>query len=342
MELPDSQVPATVSSKIPARLGRACATLIKIALKHGISLSRGVSERLAEHEGRMLSEVAVKELFVEEGKVAANLKKDLMLEAARATDSLQRAQLMSTLDDVDARIRTVSILNQTLPYINAVENEKSQRENDSDADLGQPSEQWLDTFLQFARMRNEAWRQDLLARLLAIEAVTPGGMSPQVIWTIGQLSEETFHCYAYILDVAAFDGKSDEESFLFPYMIDELGIMDREIANFIPNPSLKGRKRYGQLFPPLQEANLIYPAIPNSGVGRTFTKGKATIFRYGEELVQGKWLEDYRFAGILPTALGESVARLYEPKPSQFGHDMFHKWIQSISHVFELIPNKTS
>ena len=163
------QLPAVRKDSSPGVIRRVGNAMLELALQHGIPLAKTTSELLATHKGRLDSMEALKYVYIEEGKAAAQVKSDLIKAAAQTTDPVARIQFLNSIAQVDQQIRTIKIGNQALPYIADPKPDEIGNTSTNDTKASATSEQWLDTFLHFARMRNESWRQDLLASVVSLK-----------------------------------------------------------------------------------------------------------------------------------------------------------------------------
>lgn len=307
---------------MPKLVGKVSEKLIGLAVQYGIPLSQKTSELIAKHQGRLASIDALKTVFVEEARAASHAKAELIQAAAAASDPIQKQQLLQAISQVDSQLRTVHIGEASIPYIA----ERLANQDARNTVLGEapPTDQWIDTFLSYARMRNEPWRQDLFAKLLAIEMVEAGSMAHEVMWAVGNLTEETFNCYACILDLVAWES---DKSFLIPDPNSNETLFSSEILG----GEIYGRKKYSNLLPLILEHGLLHPYAPvGAGVNRNFKKGEEYQIRYGSKTVKIEWLIDHRFTGFLPTNLGEGLARLYTPNTNALGEKLFVDWVEDL------------
>lgn len=52
------------------------------------------------------------------------------------------------------------------------------------------SDSWYDRFRQFARMKNDPWREEIMSACLARQAQQPGSVSLRALWNVAMLEEE--------------------------------------------------------------------------------------------------------------------------------------------------------
>lgn len=344
----DDKIPVVRANSSLGVIRRCSGKLLDLVIKHGIPLAQSTSELLAAHKGRLDSVEAIKTVFIEEGRVAAQTKSELIKMAAAATDPVQKQQILLMVSQVDEQIRTIKVGEKSLSYIaeststalliDKTQSEKEDSVKDEKTEfthLEVIQDQWLDTFLNYARMRNEPWREDLLARLLAKELTNPGSMNHQVIWAIGNLTEQLFNRYAAVLDIVVWE--NDNETFLLPYVESGCSIVDEKIISDV----MASDKDYGHLMPALTEAGFFHQTSPVGGsVQRRYSKNEKTKFRYGEKSVEGIWADDFIYKALLPTQLGEAVASLYVPKPNHLGESLFYKWVSRLK-MFEVVKSPT-
>jgi hypothetical protein len=175
----------------------------------------------------------------------------------------------------------------------------------------------MDKFAELARMRNEPWREDLLAHALATESSSPGTVSPRALWLIGTLEEDAFNAFATLLDLCSFIGGG--------LMIPNYDKFDRRK---IPECPLGNDFVIGSLLYRLDEVGLFTDPITTT---RNFQRGNQFLATYGtKRFIVTCTGSDLSVGGAIPTRLGDSIASFYQAKHNPLGQDIFDTWIDSL------------
>jgi hypothetical protein len=283
-----------------------------------ISQSDSASEAYARHLTRVAAVDAGKELLLAEIHAYSDIKKKL-LKRFVAADAEERIRIRRDLDEISASLRQIKVGTQALGYLPGHTSEQS-TQNPPPPTPPQQAEvslHWMDKFSELARVHNEPWREDLLARALAVESASPGTVSPRALWLLGTLEERVFNAFATLLDLASF-------------VADGLMIPQHQAFSNrpIPNCSLGNNIAIGNLIYQLDEVGLFADALTTS---RTVCKDSTFLTGYGSSrfLVQCA-TSDLSISGVIPTGLGASLASFYTPKENPLGKEIFDEWLKTL------------
>jgi hypothetical protein len=133
---------------------------------------------------------------------STRLIKKKLLERFIVADPEERVRVRRDLDEIDASLRQLKIGIQALKYLPASTGQTPPPAKP----LPEVSAHWMDKFSELARAHNEPWREDLLARALAVEPSAPETVSPRVLWLLGTMEEKLFDALATILDLCSAIG----------------------------------------------------------------------------------------------------------------------------------------
>ena len=287
-----------------------------------IAQSEQASERWAQHKGRVATAEALASLIVEEGRIAAQLKADLIRKAVEARDPEMNAYAEMMVRELDGKIRTLNVLAAAGHQL-----EKPAGAAEASAEVvGELSEHWLDRFFSLARARNEPWRDDLLAKALARETTNPRSISLPVLWKIGTLQELEFDSMAAMLDVCVFINGAP--TILLP--------IDDFYATPVVGSPFHGQLSYGQVAMMLQEADLCHSAV--SGASKTLRAGSIATIRYGQRSISALVPQDTRIQGFFLTLCGAGLAALYEQREVPAGLQQYDRTITRLQQIGCTIP----
>jgi len=212
------------------------------------------------------------------------------------TDPFKQIVYQEQINQVYKYSRYVSTIKRSLQYI--LDDERIDSSNDQNT----PSP-WYNMFQDVAMRMNEDWREDLLARCVAIEDRTPGSIALKTLWNIGMLESQTFYAFALFLDSSLdLDG--------YPAILlnrDDLSVkvnsLDRSYSGvlilLISTLIDHGLIQYGEF-----ELSTVSP------INVTCEQGSGKITNHKQ--VKGN--ETYiRFEGYHCTDLGLDLYRIYDP-----------------------------
>jgi hypothetical protein len=277
-----------------------------------IAQSDTASQRWADHKGKVASIEALASLMLEEGKSAAHVKEELIKQLVGA-DAVKAAQIRATMREVDASIRTVHVLSRATQELNRL----PPVAGDFTGEERELNAHWADRFFQLARDQNEEWRVGLLAKALAIETSEPGSLDLEVLWTIGTLSEKSFHALAHVLDVSV---DTNDGPFI-PYVSAQL-FAETEVSDCL----VKNCHQYGHILLVLTECGLLHNPGPGGPV-KDFQINEIEKFRYSSRTVRAKTTKSTNLNGFILTSTGRSLAKLYAPKEIPLGLKIYEDFI---------------
>lgn len=212
------------------------------------------------------------------------------------TDPFRQIVYQEQINQVYKYSRYVSTIKRSLQYI--TDGESIDPSNDHNT----PSP-WYNMFQDVAMRMNEDWREDLLARCVAIEDRMPGSISLKTLWNIGMLESQTFYAFALFLDSSIdLDGypsillNRDDLSVKVNSIDDSYsGVLIILISALIDH----GLIQYGEF-----EISTVKP------INVTCEQGSGKITNHK----QAKGIETYiRLEGYHCTDLGLDLYRLYDP-----------------------------
>lgn len=294
---------------IPAK-ARALWRIVKAAGPLLISQSEKLSEAQAKHQLRLAQVDAIKEMMMGEARTISDVR-DSMIKRYVAASPEERVRLRLEMEHVERELRQLGVYAKALDYV-----PENASKSQADASLDAPKEFniWLDAFNAFAQKQNEPWRADLLARALAIESDKPGSIDQRALWFIGTLNESTFHAVADLLNCSMKLGGW----FMLPNHSEFIG-------EAIPDCSISTKTKLGNILFMLQDLGLFGDLLTSQ---RTVQKDAIFSASYGAEKLLLVSHVDLVVGGVILTALGAAVAKLYEPQPNALGRKIFDTWLQ--------------
>lgn len=246
--------------------GKSALRIMKSIGPFVIAQSQQVSENFAQHQLRLAQVEAAKQFMLAEAGALVNARAQLRERYFTATE-IERIALRRDIEEIECEIRRLQTVNaalEKLPHEPADE-----AKSDVNPDQIQISGHWLDKFNDFAKAKNEKLRQDLLSSALAMEAQSPGSISPRVLWIIGTMDEYLFHAFAALLDVSTRVG----DKYIVP---NHQPFNDRPISHC----ELGREVAIGNLLFILGDLGLIGDVITNELV---FPEGTRVLAEYGYE-----------------------------------------------------------
>jgi hypothetical protein len=278
-----------------------------------ISQSDKASEAFQRHLGRIAEAEALKDLLKGEVETRNAIRRSLLERFVEAQPE-ERVRIEQDIEYIDSVTRQLRITVKSLDYKN------------SDSPSPQPTENqtrpiqdhWIDRFNELARKHNEEWRNELLARALAAETLSPGTVSPRVLWLIGNLEETVFKALSDLLDLCIYFWP--EMTPFLPHSA--VQAFDRKIARTDTDITI------GHLVFQLADVGVLADHLTSQ---KQIPEGSGFIVRYDENayFIHLKKLLPIR--GILFTPLGESIARFYEPQWNPSGASVLSDWIDSLT-----------
>ena len=216
-------------------------------------------------------------------------------------------------------MRQLTIYQKALDFFPEV-SEKFQPSETDNPDLAEQTEVWIDTFNEYARKHNEEWREDLLAKSLAIEANQPGTLNQQALWFIGTIDKEIFESFSAILN--------NSINIRINYILPESSTFK---SREVPGYNRHFNNTLGNHMAFIKDSGLIGD--------QQITAGITTLMaNYGEHQFYAHSDKELKFS-VLLSPLGNIIAKLYEPKINDLGIEMFLFWKSKIrvrfNHIFK-------
>ncbi|ENM5732264.1 DUF2806 domain-containing protein [Vibrio mimicus] len=221
--------------------------------------------------------------------------------------------------------RYIRTLKKSLKYINI----NDEPEIFYEANTTSPS--WFDMFREIATRMNEDWREDLLARCVALEDVSPGAISLRTLWNIGLLETQMFHAFALFLDSSIdLDGypiialEQDDLTLNIESTEGEFhGVLIHIISGLID----WGLVQHGDFVLPSDEP-IVMTAKDESAelINMRQKEGATTLMR---------------FSGYHCTDLGLDLYRLYEPKYNHISQLSFQALMDILKETTDIKINIT-
>ena len=264
-----------------------------------IAQSDKASEAFQRHLARASEAAAFGELLKTEVQLRAAVRRTLLERYVVAPDA-ERVRIERDLEYVDGKVRLLNIVSKSVLY--------DQRETAVTSAERAPkviAEHWLDRFNELARLRNEDWRGELLARAFATEASVPGTVSPRLLWLIGNMEWPTFEALGTLLDLCIWF--EDEHPFIpeTEYQINVYGLR---------SDASRDAEHVG-------DSGLVA-----DGLFLTIDKGEEVVVRYGESAYKVRAKTALEINGVMLTPIGEAMAQFYESQPNRIGQKVFEEW----------------
>lgn len=305
-------LPTTQNQNLPANssLSRRLFSWVVNSGQFVISLSETASKKWADHKGRVAAAESMGQLLLEEGKAAVELKSKLV-EKLIGANEIEAAQIRLVLNQIDANIRTIGILNQANNEVKAITSKASEPKDNADQDI---NSYWLDRFFDLTKLKNEPWRANLLSKALALETTNPGQIALETLWKIGTLSENSFHTLAHVLDVSVLI--SDVPIIINP--------SNKFYGTKIQGSMIGKDATYGVAVLLLGEAGLVHlPMSLGTGASRNYPGAGKISVSYGSKKDSFTVTKEFSLRGIIFTELGLSLAKLYEAGENDVGHENY-------------------
>ena len=289
--------------------------IVKAAGPLLIAQSRKLSEAYAQHQLRLAEVEAIKELMIAEARTIAEVRKKLIDRYLDAAPE-DRLRLRQDIEVAEKDLRQLGVYQKAIEHV--PDNPAPSPQPTSAESLDPPDDfkAWLDTFNDYARKQNEPWRAELLARALALESSTPGALGQRALWFIGTIDERSFHAFAALLDIAPNIGGS--------YVIPNQGPFAEKP---IPTCALGSNVHLGNILFLLSDLGLVGDILTSQKI---FVANNLVIAAYGQQRAVMRTKEEVRLQGVILTSLGDTLARLYEPKPNSLGAEIYKAWLDSI------------
>ena len=307
--------------KLPAKIteiGKSTLRIIKSVGPLVISQSIRASDSYAEHQLKMAKVEAARQFMLDEVKSFADIRNSLRTRFYDANPE-ERIRLKRDIEETEREIRRLNIFTKALDHLPSPEIDETKSESVTDADIdgSSISAHWMDKFNEYARAQNEDWRQELLAKALALEAQKPGFVGPRALWVIGTIDDYLFHAFASLLDASTNIGG---DVLIIP---NHLSFNDKPIPNCILGPKIT----IGALTFMLSDLGLIGDTLTAQTV---IDENAKFLALYGKKVTEVRLKKKLTISGIIPTSLGATLAKLYTPIPNNLGLEIYNKWLESL------------
>ena len=161
--------------------GKTAFNIVKSIGPLLISQSEIVSDSYVKHREKLASVEIRKELIIDEAKTLNEVRKQLLTKFTES-NAEDRIKIKKDIEYIEGNLRQLNLGQKALSYLPPPKDEQSEDQTSLEI-----TPHWMDKFNELARIRNEPWREELLARALATEASTPGVVTPRALWLIGTL-----------------------------------------------------------------------------------------------------------------------------------------------------------
>ncbi|MBL0311993.1 MAG: DUF2806 domain-containing protein [Holophagaceae bacterium] len=280
-----------------------------------ITQSAKASEAYAQHQMRLIQVEACKELMIGEIQTMNEVRQKLMGKYYESPDE-ERFRIKRDLLDLERDIRRLGIYQKALEHL-PKEEDSQPTPKPADTPVLEISSSWQDRFDEIARLQNEVWRQELLSRAMALEAQSPGTISPRALWFIGTVDDRIFHAFASLIDICPMIGGR----YIIP---NHQNFFER----ILPGCVLGADFRLGNATFQLNELGILGDLFTSA---RKFHVDAIIRAAYGTKFCTLKIKQEYPLNGILLTPLGDTIASLYDPTPNDLGLEIFSEWFKSIN-----------
>jgi hypothetical protein len=310
-----------VSESVPSVYVKSKAAIVRIAkaaIPAALGLSRTASENWAQHQHRLATVEVAKAAMMAEVALLAQLKQRTMEKFFDAGE-LDRVRLRQDVQEIEREQRRIGVYLNALNQLAAPKDAQPAPEEIGHVPVPEDdpiNPAWIDRFDKLARLQNEDWRADLLAKALAAQAKNPNAISARGLWFVGTMDEQTFHAFASLIDVSSIVGSSP----MVPHGLDYLN-------RVVPGSALGPEVTLAEIAFALGDLGLIGDL---SSSFRGFRAG-ATYAGYGEQrLFLTLPTAGLRAKGLVFTNLGAQIATLYDPKPNELGAEIFNAWLKTL------------
>lgn len=297
--------------------GKSALRIIKAVGPLLISQSKEVSEAFAEHQLRLAEVDAARAFMLKEAESLAELRKNLR-NSFYDSSTEERIRIKRDIEETDKEIRRLNIVSNALSRLPApkIDENGNEAAGDSSSVKSDISPHWMDKFNEYARAHNEAWREELLTKALALEAQNPGAIGPRALWVIGTIDDYLFHAYASLLDVAT----NVAGGHIIPNFQDFN-------EHPVPNCALGADKAIGNLVFMLSDLGLIGDILSSQ---KQIPENVQFVATYGKNVTLVSTKKKLAIGGVIPTVLGETLAKLYTPTPNDLGAEIYNRWLDTL------------
>lgn len=295
--------------------GKSALRIIKAVGPLLISQSKKASESFAEHRLRLAKVDAARTFMLNEVESLSEIRNNLR-KTFYEVSAEERLRIKRDIDETEKEIRRFNIVSNALEQLPNPQVDENGAEVSSETDKPDISPHWMDKFNEYARANNEDWREALLTKALTLEAQKPGVIGPRALWIIGTIDDYLFHAFASLLDVATNIGGG----FVIP---------NHQQFNEkpIPNCALGPDRAIGNLTFMLSDLGLIGDTLSSQ---KQIPHNAQFIAAYGENVTLVSTKQILRIKGVIPTVMGETLAKLYTPVPNELGLEIYNSWLDSL------------
>lgn len=284
-----------------------------------IAQSAKLSEAYAQHNLRLAEVEAIKELMIGEAKIITDVRKKLIDKYLDASPE-DRLRLRQDIDMAERDLRQLGIYHKAIEHLPKNESATDTASTEESLNPTPEFKAWLDAFNDYARKQNEPWRSAMLARALALESQTPGSVGQRALWFIGTVDDREFHAFAALLNISI--------NLFGSYVIPNFtNFVEREIPDYFNAPG----KQVGQALFIVSNLGLYGDILQSS---KKLPSGSLLVANYGKRKIVAKLKQDITVGGVLPTALGDTISKLYEPAINELGLEVFNNWIDSLKPAY--------
>lgn len=294
---------------------KALWRIVKAAGPLLIAQSARLSEAYAQHNLRLAEVEAIKELMIGEANIITEVRKKLIDKYLDASPE-DRLRLRQDIAMAEKDLRQLGIYHKAIEHLPENQNTTGSASTEESLNPTPEYKAWQDAFNDYARKQNEPWRVELLARALALESQTPGSIGQRALWFIGTIDDREFHAFAALLNISI----NLSGNYVIPNFQQ---YVQRQISNYF---NATGNEVGQALF---IVSNLgLYGDMLQSV--KRFKEGQVILAQYGNRQVIAKIKQEVLVSGVLPTALGDTISKLYEPAINELGLTIFNDWINSL------------
>lgn len=268
--------------------------------------SKKASEAWAQHKAREgLADVLVEATRNEIHSYEETRR--LLFEKYYSTDDpMERLRIEGDIEHLSRSRSVHSVVSTALGYI---------ADRPSVEPNAEINDHWLDQFRQFACQRNEPWRTDLLARVLAAEALAPATVSPRLVWLIGTLEEAVFVAFAELLSVCS----SIDDRPIIPALPINEELLDGPISS-------DNETSVKKLWFRLTDSQLLAPSYSYLQIA----PGETILANDGKETWEISCDRGTDIRGLLLTPIGSKLASFCDTKPAELGRRLFKDWLNAM------------
>jgi hypothetical protein len=286
--------------------------------------SAKLSEAYAQHNLRLAEVEAIKELMIGEAKIITEVRKKLIDKYLDASPE-DRLRLRQDIDMAERDLRQLGIYHKAIEHLPESQNATGSATTEENLNPSPEYKAWQDVFNDYARKQNEHWRVELLARALALESQAPGSVGQRALWFIGTVDDTEFHAFAALLNISI--------KFFGSYIIPNYqNFVQRQIPNYFKAAG----SEVGQAFFVVSNLGLYGDLLQSS---KRLKNEMPLIAKYGSRQVVGRFKNDVAIGGALPTILGDTISKLYDPQINELGTEIFNNWIDSLKPNIEIISD---